>query len=314
MSAPAKSSALRLILPKNSSGKILASLGPTVKLESKETVLTAGRLTIDDIVKQVKEYARLRDELLHTMRLLGVAREPEIGGQAAPDYSSRLSEAQRQLDTYRGRHQELQSRIETLERELEETKKQLSKLSELGQTGFGPAEVSSRGGEFARILGRMPTRRLDDARRTLENTLRDQAILALGKRSKDWVYLLLAVRPDRVSQALQTLILYDFAQTEIPKSEEPDLNQAQASLEGKKQGLAKDLESAEDKMKEFQTEASERVNRLADDVQDSLMQLRGVLKMGEGSNALRAFAWLPKVPPTKTLNTLTSMGALFETE
>lgn len=305
---------MRLILPKNSSGKILASLGPTVKLESKETVLTAGRLTTDDIVKQVKEYARLRDELLHAMRVLGVAREPEIGGQAASDYSTRLSEAQRQLDTYRERHGELQSRIEALERELEEIKKQLSKLSELGQTGFGPTEVSSSGGEFTRILGRMPVRRLEDARRTLENTLRDQGVLALGKRSKDWVYLLLAVRPDKVSQALQTLMLYDFAQTEIPKSEEPDLNQAQASLEGKKEGLAKDLESAEDEMKEFQTEASERLNRLADDVQDSLMQLRGVLKMGEGSNALRAFAWLPKAPPAKTLNTLTSMGVLFETE
>jgi vacuolar-type H+-ATPase subunit I/STV1 len=314
MSAPAKGSALRLILPKDASSKILASLGSTMKMESKETVLTAGRLTTDDIVKEIKEYARLRDELLHTTRLLGIPREPQAGGEAPPDYARRLSEAQRQLDSYRARYQELQSRIEALGRELDETMKQLSKLAELGRTGFGPAEVSSRGGEFTRILGRMPVRRLDVARRTLENTLGEQAILALGRRSKDWVYILLAVQPDRASHALQTLMLYDFAQTEIPKSEEPDLNQAQASLEGKKQEIGKELGSATEGMKVFQAEARETLNRLADDLQDSLMLLRGVLKMGEGSDAVRAFAWLPKGPAPKTLNTLTNMGVLFEAE
>ncbi len=309
-----KGAVLRIIAPKDSFNKVLASLGPSAKTESWNSVLEGGRQTTDEIVKNIRDYTRLRDELLHAIRQLGVARESKARELEPQDYSDRFSETQKQLQAYRGQYQELQSRIEALGRELEEIKKQQARLAELAETGFGLGEVAPRGGEFARILGRMPARRLEDAQRTLENTFEGQAVLATGRKSKDWVFVLLAVQPDKTSQALQTVMLYDFVQTEVPKSEEPDLEQARALLETKRLNLSNELESVSDRMKVLQEEARETLNRLADVMQDSLMTLRGVLKLGEGSTAVQAFSWLQKPLNPKTLETLSSVGALYEIE
>ncbi len=67
-------------------------------------------------------------------------------------------------------------------------------------------------------------------------------------------------------------------------------------------------------MKQLQDGAAETLNRMADHVQDSLMQMQAVLKMGEGTQASKAFAWLPKPPTPKILSSIQNNGALYESE
>lgn len=314
MSNVTKGTVVRLLLPKDSVGKILSVLGPTSKVESRDTLLTAGKLTTDEIVKHIKEYSRLKDDLLHTIRLLAVPREPRSSNPEPGNYTIIMSSAQEKLEAYRTRYQEIQRRIETIERALEDSRKQLAKISELAETGFGPADVTSLSGNFARILGRIPARRLEDAQRTLQSNFKDQVIVATGRRVKDWVYILVAIPPDKTSQALQTLLIYDFVQAEIPKSEQPDLHQARTSLEQKMRELGKDLDLAKEEMKRFQAEAGEELNGLTDSARDLVMLLQGILKMGEGANAVQTLALFAKSPNPKTLNAVQSMGALVETE
>jgi len=314
MSSTPKGTTLRLILPKDSSGKILASLGTATKVESRDLTLSVERLTTEMIVKDIKEYIRLRDELLHNLRQLGLPREPRVATSQVQNHQEALVETRKVLDENRNRYQELQSGIEDLQRQIDEAKKQSSRISEILQAGFPSSEVVSAGGEFSRILGRIPVRKLADAQRSLESSLRDQLAFASGNRIKDWVYLLVAVPAGKTPLVLQTLLLHDFIQTDIPKSEEPDLQRALASLETKTRDLTKELEDGKTKLKLFQSEAAEKLNRLADNVQDSLMQLQAVLKMGEGAKLSQTFAWLAKPLPSKTLNALSDQGALFETE
>jgi len=314
MSTALKGTTLRLIVPKDSSNNVLATLGPASKVESMDTVLSAGKLTTDHIVSNIKEYSRLRDELFHTIRQFGLVRNARPASPEARDYTSTLDEARKELDEKKTHYQDLQSRVENLERQIEEAKKQTNRISEVIQAGFNSTDVDFSKGEFNRILGRVPARKLQDAQRALQKQFSDQIVLAPGTRIKDWVYVLVAAPLDKIPQALQTLLLYDFTQAEIPKTEEPDLNIAKKVLETGAKELAQDLDEAKGEMKRFQEQASERLNQLADTVQDSLILLQAVLKMGEGSMASRAFAWLAKTPAPKILNSLSKQGALFETE
>ncbi|HEY4657351.1 MAG TPA: hypothetical protein VIH34_02580, partial [Candidatus Bathyarchaeia archaeon] len=62
------------------------------------------------------------------------------------------------------------------------------------------------------------------------------------------------------------------------------------------------------------TEAGKTLNELADTVQDSLIILRGVLKLGEGMKASHSFAWLEKAPSAKVIAALLAHGTVVETE
>ncbi len=314
MSNTTRGAVLRLIMPQDSSAKIVSSLGPSAKVDSTSLILRSGRLTTEDIVRNIREFTRLRDELLHTLRQLGIPREPRKGMLENPDYELLLSETQKQLEDKRRHYQEAQTRVESLERQIEDMKKQIGQLGEVAEAGFVSGEALSKRGEFNRILGLIPLRKLEAAQRALQATLKDQVVLATGNRKKDWVYVLLASPPEKTSQAFQTLILYDFVQTEVPPSEELDLKKALASLEEKKDRLSKELETSKEEMKTVRSEAGETLNRLADRVQNALMFLRAVLKMGEGVGVAHAFAWLEKTPPAKMIHALSSQGALVEAE
>ncbi len=314
MSAQSKGTALRLIAPKNSSAKIMSSLGPNVKLESTDLVLSGGRLTTEEMVLNIRDLNRLRDELLHALRQLGIARGPQKNLIEMPDFSRLVSEGQKRLEDNRGQYQEIQSRIESLQRQLEETKKQIAKISELVEGGFTSDDAFSKSGEFTKIIGKLPTRRLEAAQRALQANLQGQAVLAVGNRKKDWVHILAATPSDKAPHALQTLILYDFAQTDVPSSEEPDLDKELSRLDKRRKDLAEELENSRDQMRTFQGEATRILNLLADRVQDSLLFLRAVLKIGEGAGVSHAFAWLEKAPPAKVLSALTIQGVLLELE
>ncbi len=314
MSAASKGIILRLIMPKDSATRILATLGPAAKAESKELTLGVQKLTTDEIVGFIRDYTHLRDELLHSLRQYPVQRNPKHTSLAPVDFSWLLGSARKGLDATRTRFQELQSKIESFERQVEETRKQASILEGITGAGFTTREVLSEGGEFKRIIGYLPARKLEDAERSLRSTLKDQVALSVGNRAKDRVYILLAVSPEKISLALQTLLLYDFIPSDIPSPQDVDLEKGLATLEDKKKRLQNELDNSKSQMEQFREEVRDNLNELADKVQDSLITLKAILKMGEGSNASQALVWLPKAPSPKTLNALRDLGALFEAE
>ncbi len=301
-------------MPKDSSGKVLATLGPTTKFEATDTVLSAGRLTTDKIVSYIRDYARLRDELFHTIRQLGLTRNARTATTQPGDYAVSLEKAREELDQKKNAFQEIQSRIEVLEKQIDEARRQVSRVTEVIQAGFSSADVVSGQGEFSRILGRIPARKLADAQRAVQKILGDQAVMAAGNKVKDSAYILLAAPQEKMQQATQTLLLYDFTPTEIPKSDEPNLDKARIGLENKIREDSSELDRARSEMKRFQEQAGESLNQLADSVQDSLMQMQAVLRLGEGAQASKAFAWLTKPLTPRTLSSLSSQGVLYEAE
>src|SRR3989442_15915908 len=101
MSTTTKGSVLRIILPRKESRNLLAQLGSSQKLERREIVLSPGRLTTDEIAKYIREFARLRDETLHTIRLLGVPRKAKNNVEPIKDPGRRLDECWSQWDQIR---------------------------------------------------------------------------------------------------------------------------------------------------------------------------------------------------------------------
>ncbi len=314
MSTASKGTTLRLIMPKDSSTRVVAALGPTAKFESSDTTLSAGRLTTDKLVGYIKDYSRLRDELFHTIRQLGLGRNARTASTPIGDYASYLSKTKEELEGKKSEYQEVQSRIDSLEKQIEEAKKHLTRINEVIQAGFNTTDLTYGKGEYNKVLGRIPARKLGDAQAAIQKLLGGQAVLATGNRVKDTVYVLLATPEDRIQQATQTLILYDFLPSDVAKSEEPDLNLAKTNLENRITELTSSLDQDRKEMKQFQDKAAESLNQMADQVQDSIMQMQAVLKLGEGTQASKAFAWLTKPPTPRILSSLSSHGALYETE
>ena len=314
MSAQPKGTTLRLLAPKDSTQRILSNLGTTARLETRDFVLSGNKLTTAEIVSQIRDLSRLRDELLHSLRQFGVQRDPKGTGQMPEDLAMLVAEAKEELENRRTQYQELQSKTESLQRQLDSVGKQVSILEEVGRTGFTSPEISGDAGSFSRILGRLPARKLAEAQRDLDGALKDQAVLATGARVKDLVYVLVAVSRDKTSQALQTLLLHDFVQTEAPSSEGVDKEAGKATLEAKRKLVQKELENYRDQMKQFQAETHYSLNRVADMVQEAHMFLRGLLQLGEGSKASLAMAWLAKPVPPKTVSIMRTQGAILEAE
>src|SRR3989442_1394610 len=254
MSAQPKGTTLRLLAPKDSTQRILSNLGTTARLETRDFVLSGNKLTTAEIVNQIRDLSRLRDELLHSLRQFGVQRDPKGTGQMPEDLAMLVAEAKEELENRRTQYQELQSKTESLQRQLDSVGKQVSILEEVGRTGFTSPEISGDAGSFSRILGRLPARKLAEAQRDLNSALKDQAVLATGARVKDLLYVLVVVPRDKTSQALQTLLLHDFVQTEAPSSEGDDKEAGKATLEAKRKQDQKELQNYRDKMKQFQAE------------------------------------------------------------
>jgi len=248
------------------------------------------------------------------MRQLSIPRHAGKTSLQNPDYGRLLGEAQEQLDMRRRSYQETQARTEALQRQTEDIRKQAARISEIVEAGFASTEAFSAPGQFSRLLGRLPVRKLEPSQRALQSALQGQGVFATGNRNKDWVYVLVAAPADKMSTALQTLILYDFVQTEVPSSEEPDLKRALVKLDENKGKVASELELAHVELKTARTEAGKTLNELADTVQDSLIILRGVLKLGEGMKASHSFAWLEKAPSAKVIAALLAHGTVVETE
>ena len=306
---------LRIILPRTrEADRWVAELGPTRKLERREILLTPGRLTTEQIAKYIREYTKLRDEFVHTIRLLGVTRTPRDNLPPLTELGPKLDESWKALDQIRSQYREVQSRIERLEKDLEESKKRITLVSQLVETGFDAQDLKSTGQGFSRILGRIPTRKLQDAQREIQSVLNDQVIVAIGNRNGDWTHILVAVPRDKTTQALQTLVLHDFNQTDVPSVDGTDLKQELAAENTRKNNVSIQLDVERKRMQDFVRQASEQLNELSDLSQEALILFRAVLRIGEGMTAEHTFTILDKNPTVKVLEALNRAGALVESE
>jgi hypothetical protein len=310
MSSPAKNSVLRAILADDASVKIATALGTPGKSKSKSIPLTSGQLTTEQIVGRIKELSKLRDEILQVMRQLNLAREgsPSPGEQL--DYENELESARRELDEMKNQYQEAQGRIEDVQRQLDDSKKRVAVFTEISQTGFGTDQLESEAGDFRRILGRLPVKKTEAAQKAMASQFKDQAILAIGNKKQDTSYILVAAPKDKSPQALQTLLLFDFAPIEIPEYKSSDVKPEIQREEDRAKALAKELGKLKPQLDDLRRKAGQTLNWRLDKVVDALMLLRGILKLGEGTQASRIYARLERVLPAETMTNLAKRGII----
>ena len=310
MSSPAKSIVLRAILADDSSVKIVMSLGTLGKTESKRVPLSSGKLTTEQIVGGIKELSKLRDEILQVMRQLNLAREgnPSLVDQL--DYDSELESARRELDEARSQYQEVQGRIEKVQRQIDDSKKRIATLSEISQTGFETDQLESDVGDFRRVLGRLPVKKLESAQKAIQSQFKDQFVLAVGNKKQDALYILVAAPKDRSSQALQTLLLYDFTPIQIPEYNSLDVKSKIQSGEVGVTVLAKEFDELKLQLGDLRKKTGLTLNQRLDQVVDALMLLRGILKLGERTQASQIYAHLERVPPAETVSNLSRKGII----
>jgi len=310
LSISAKNTLLRAILADEASVKMATALGTEGKTESKKIALSSGRLTTEQIVTRIKELSKLRDEILQVMRQLNLTREsaPSAGEQL--DYDSELESAKRELDEARNLNQEVQGKFERIQRQIDDSMKKIAALTEISQTGFSTDQLESQVGDFRRVLGRLPVKKLEATQKALQSQYKDQAILAIGNRKQDTFYVLVVATKDKSSQALQTLLLYDFTPIEIPEYKSADVKTEIQTEEERAKLLSKEFDGLNMQLDNLRRKAEQTLNRRLDEVVDALMLLRGTLKLGEGSQASRIYARLERVAPTETLNSLSKRGII----
>lgn len=310
MSSPAKNTVLRAILADDASVKTAKALGAPGKTEARVIPLTSGQLTTEQIVTRIKEFSKLRDEILQAMRQLNLTRESGPSQPNQPSYDSEMESARRELEDTRNQYQELQGRIDKIQREIDDLRKRITALTEISKTGFATDQLESQARDFRRILGRLPAKKLEAAQKAMKSQCKDQAILAVGNRKQDGTYVLVVAQKDKSSQALQSLLLYDFTPIEIPDYESQDVKSEIQSLEDKSTVLSKELDELKVQLDDLRDTAGSNLNRRLDQVVDALMLLRGILKLGEGTQASQIYAHLERVPPPETVSNLSRKGII----
>jgi uncharacterized coiled-coil DUF342 family protein len=309
MSSPAKAMVLRGILPNDPSMKTaLAREAP--KLESNAVTLSSEKMTTEAIVGRIKELSKLRDEIVQVTRQLSISREP--GTEPADQLGNydEVDSIRREIDETRNRYQEIQGKIDGIQRQIDDSKKLISGLTELSRTGFTAEQLESEGGDFHRVLGRVPLKKLEALQKTVQAQLKDQAILAVGTKGKDVAYILIATPKDKSSQALQTLLLHDFSQVEIPEFRSRDTKAAIQGQEDKLKTLTTTIDELKSQQDDLRRTSGKSLNQRLDEISGSQILLRGTLKLGEGAQASRIYARLEKPLPTLTLNELTKRGVI----
>ena len=206
MSSPAKATVLRAVLLDDASAKIALGLGAPSRSESKSVTLSSGDMTTEAIVTRIKELSKLRDEILQVMRQINLTREGSPGVVGQLDNDSESESARIELEESRSQYQEVQGRIENLQRQIDDFRKRITALTEISQTGFAADQVESDVGDFRRVLGRLPLKKLESVQKVMQSQFKDQVILAVGNKKQDSLYILVAAPKDRSSQALQTLL------------------------------------------------------------------------------------------------------------
>src|SRR6266571_598751 len=310
MSSVAKPSTLRIIVPKVLAQRAMASLGPLGKVDAQELVLDTGRMMTEDVVRCIKEYAKLRDGISQTLRQLGIERKPESAIPETFDLKTTGSEAETQAAEARSEYQKILTSVEAAERQVQEIEKQISTVEQLKATGFSFDEMMSRATGFRRILGRLPSKKLDAAEKGLRAVFKERAIMTTGERRKDSVYILVATSTEDASPALQTLLLYDFVPADIPSIEAADATAALTSWQTERDRLAREKESQNSRLETLREKLAGPLNRSADNIEETLLLLRSSLRLGDGTKAAHMIARLDKPLPPLVLNSLQKDGVV----
>ncbi len=310
MSTSAKNTVLRAILADDASVKMATALGTPEKTESKRIQLTSGHLTTEQIVGRIKELSKLRDEILQVMRQLNLTREAGMSTVDQLNYDTELESVKRELDEARNEYQEVQGKIEKIQRQIDDSRKRIAALTEISQTGFATEQLDSEAEDFRRVLGRLPIKKLEAARRAVQSQFKDQAILAVGNKKQDAFYVLVAAPKDKSSQAIQTLLLYDFTPIQIPEYKSQDVKLEIQTAEEKAKILTKELDESKRQLDDLRKTAGLTLNQRLDQVVEALMMFRGILKLGEGTEASRIYTKLERVLPAETVNNLSRRGII----
>jgi hypothetical protein len=310
VSTPAKTTILRAVVPSDAAAKTALALGTQDKMQSKEVTLTSRGLTTEAIVGRIKELSKLRDEILQAMRQLNLTREDGPSPTDELDYDSEPESTGRELDEIRNQFQEVQEGIEKIQRQIDDSKKKIAALTEISQTGFATDQLESGGGDFRRILGRLPVKKLEAGQKAILAQFKDQSILAVGNKRQNAFYILVATPKGKSSQALQTLLLYDFTPIEIPEYKSPDIKSDIQAEEEIAKVLAREIDEIKSRLDDLRKRAGLTLNRRLDEVVDALMLLRAILKLGEGTQASRIYLRLERVLSPETVNNLSRRGII----
>ncbi len=310
MSSTAKTTVLRAVLPNDASAKTALALGTPGKTESRNVTLSSGDMTTEAIVSRIKELSKLRDEIMQVTRQLNLTREASPSAADQLDYDSELESAKRELDEAREKYQEVQGRIEKIQRQIDDSRKRIAALTEISQTGFATNQLESEAEDFRRVLGRLPVKKLEAAQKAVQSQFKDQAVIAVGSKKQDAFYVLVAAPKDKASQALQTLLQYGFTPMEIPEYKSQDAKLEIQTEEEKAKALAKELDELKLQLDDLRKTAGLTLNQRLDRVVDALMMFRGILKLGEGTQASLIYARLERVLPPETVNNLSRRGII----
>jgi len=310
MSAPAETTFLRAVLPNDASAKTALALGIQGKTESKNVTLSSGDMTTEATVSRIKELSKLRDEILQVMRQLNMPREAAPSPADQFNHDEEIEAAHEELDEIRNQYQEIQGKIETVQRQIDDSKKKIAALTEISQTGFAADQLESKEGDFRRSVGRLPVKKSEAAQKALQSQFKDQAALAVGNKKQDAVYILIAAPKDKSSQILQTLLLYDFTPIEIPEHELSGVKSEIQRQEDRAKAESEELDELKLQLDDSRRKTGHALNPRLDEVVDALMLLRGILKLGERTNASRVYIRLERSLPAETVENLTRTGII----
>ncbi len=310
MSASAKTTILRAILPDDRSVKTASSYGHPESTETKTIPLSSGKMTTMEIVGRIKELSKVKEEILQSVRQLAVPRVARETRSSWLSFEVELESARLELATTRTDYQGLQEKMENLQRKIDDCKKRTGTLTDLSQTGFSWQQLESESDDFQRVVGRIPSKKLPSAQKAIQAQFKDQAILAVGAKQHDAVYVLMAAPSDKISQLVQLLLLNDFSAIDIPKTPSLDFQSEMRAEDEKTRALANDLETLKPQLEALRKTTGESLNRRLDEINDAILLLKAILKLGEGTQALGLFTQLERPLPAETLNSLARLGVV----
>ncbi|HZY95219.1 MAG TPA: hypothetical protein VFE98_10260 [Candidatus Bathyarchaeia archaeon] len=312
MSAAPKPVILRILVPKTLANQVISGLGPQAKVNATNLTIQTDQLTTEDIVRYIREYSQLRDELLQMIRQFDIHRDskPRLGEFSKPDEI--LEEGRSLLSDTRATFQNARTQLESLERQADDAKRQAAKIEQLDRAGFDLNAIGMQMPGFKRIIGRLPVKKAEAAEKALRAIVRSSLIIAHGSRGKDSVYVLVAVQTESAQQAIQTLLQYECVQLEIPEGILDNFREIVESLVEKSRRLTKELELRQNEIQRLNENVGPRLNMLADKAQEITMILRAALRVGDGTNAAFIQSRLERPLPPQVAEMLSKDGVFDE--
>ncbi|MBO0888177.1 hypothetical protein J2P12_03665, partial [Candidatus Bathyarchaeota archaeon] len=256
-----------------------------------------------------KDYTKLRDEIGQSIRQLGIERDARAASLDPSDLAIGVADAENEMASARIQYQKIMGELEQTERRALEAERKFQSVNQFNDAGFSLQEVGSSAG-FRRILGRMPAKKLEAALKMVHALLNDRVIITVVAKKNDTVHLLVVTPTDETSRTLQALLPYDFVQMDMPSLEGSNVEEALNEWTRKKNRLTEEKMALQTQLDALRKTLSEPLNTSIDRINETLLLLRGSLRLGEGSTGVRIFARLEKQPTPAVVNGLQKNGIL----